>query len=156
MSRQKNPLGSTLHLGESTEYLSTTQTRRTFILSSDVSRTSCIHTEKESSSPRLRASQPPSTMVQLEEVEDAELDAPQPTPYDEEDDADFTDTGKPALISPRQSRIANPLTQSPHSPTTRKRPTTPPLTKAFPTASSLCVTWSPRPPADASVPPSVP
>jgi hypothetical protein len=38
-------------------------------------------------------------MVQLEEVKDQELDAPQPGPIsdDFEDDADFTDTGTPPL-----------------------------------------------------------
>ena len=40
-------------------------------------------------------------MVQLEEVKDAELNAPQPGPVsdDYDDDADFTDTGIPLLPS---------------------------------------------------------
>lgn len=40
-------------------------------------------------------------MVQLEEVKDAELNAPQPGPAsnDFEDDADFTDTGMSILTS---------------------------------------------------------
>ncbi len=41
-------------------------------------------------------------MVELEEVEDAELDRPQPGPIneDDEDSADFTDTGFPPSLSP--------------------------------------------------------
>ena len=41
-------------------------------------------------------------MVQLEEVKDAELNAPQPGPTtdDYEDDADFTDTGTPHFHLP--------------------------------------------------------
>lgn len=41
-------------------------------------------------------------MVQLEEVKDAELNAPQPGPASDEydDDADFTDTGIPPIPLP--------------------------------------------------------
>jgi hypothetical protein len=41
-------------------------------------------------------------MVELEEVEDAELDRPQPGPIneDDEDSADFTDTGFPPFPFP--------------------------------------------------------
>jgi hypothetical protein len=46
-------------------------------------------------------------MVQLEEVEDPELDQQQPGPisYDDDDDADFTDTG----LLPPPSPTASPV-----------------------------------------------
>lgn len=48
-------------------------------------------------------------MVQLEEVKDAELNAPQPGPASDEfeDDADFTDTGKTLLYPFRSSRMSH-------------------------------------------------
>jgi len=52
-------------------------------------------------------------MVQLEEVKDQELDAPQPGPIsdDFEDDADFTDTGTPSTSPPPipSSTITRPI-----------------------------------------------
>lgn len=48
-------------------------------------------------------------MVELEEVEDRELEAPQPGPLeDDEDSADFTDTGLSNKI-PRPQTASTPL-----------------------------------------------
>lgn len=48
-------------------------------------------------------------MVQLEEVKDQELDAPQPGPIsdDFEDDADFTDTGNLPPTNPLDRILAS-------------------------------------------------
>lgn len=89
-------------------------------------------------------------MVELEEVEDAELDRPQPGPIneDDEDSADFTDTGIFPPPSPFPSLLAA-LIQSNTSSTLQTPPYRPPLfppkipsMRLFPSGFLLFGTWS--------------
>lgn len=106
-------------------------------------------------------------MVELEEVEDPELQAPQPGPTDDDDDsADYTDTGSSIrLLSGRTAITSHPSSPSPfHPPSKSLFPQTPPSPpvpstrqlsslRPYPRGYLLCVTWYPPAPVDASLAP---